>query len=844
MKKQILTFLAVLIATVAQAVPAMPGLFKYVQPDGSVVMLRHHGDEFFHWTTDASGQCMVLGQDGYYRPGSVDPVLREEARQRRARANQLRVAPPRTHTDNIMTHGERHIPVFLVQFPDKQFKISDPEAQFSALLNQEGYSTNGGTGSVQDYFRDNSHGLFKPVFDVYPIVTLAHQMAYYGDSKNNRAPEAVIEAAKAVDSQVDFSQYDVDNDGYVDMCLMYYAGYNEAEGGPEETIWPHQWSVPNSPRFDGKYLKAYFCTSELKGNSGVRMCGIGTTCHEFGHSLGLPDFYDTDYEENGYCGGLYDFSIMNSGSYLNDSRTPPYYNAVERLMLGWMISADIAELPIGECLIKSVQNDLAYRTLTETEGEFFLYEYRDGTGWDTYLPKGLVVYHADQSTVRSVGGLTPRDQWVLWTSYNKINAYGDHPCFYVVPAADPSSLDFRGSTEEMVFPGSRSVRTFTPMDWNRNSNGISLNNIRLEGEGVVVNTRYMDAYSLVGKVMDIEGSPLVGARITVSPYEEASQTASPHLRVVARSQKVLETVTDGNGEFSLDVSELGVREILITASKWGYNTKSQKVSLSSVGSICDFYLIKEGESDVRYIYAYDRSSSEYYCYGNYSCMGSIRIPASELQRYTGYRFTSAELFVNVDNHSEEVAIICDIGSQRVLNYVVPENLVGYSMVDLTPADFTIPEKVDGDMYVGYGVKKADYQYPLVFTPGSGNLYIDYSYNPRKSSWQQMGGYDLYFVLGVTYDPNGGGHEEPKITLADMGYSTIDPGEGPWKDGETLLFTLVAGNGKEPVSVKWFCDGISQLGSSILLRSGSHRISASVVYADGSEEELETLIQVQ
>ena len=451
MKKQILTFLAVLIATVAQAVPAMPGLFKYVQPDGSVVMLRHHGDEFFHWTTDASGQCMVLGLDGYYRPGSVNPVLREAGRQRRAQANQLRFKAARTHADNIMTHGERHIPVFLVQFPDQPFRISDPVAQFTALLNQEGYAENGGTGSVTDYFQANSHGAFRPVFDVYPIVTLAHEMAYYGDSHDNRAPEAVIEAAKALDAQVDFSQYDVDNDGYVDMCLMYYAGYNEAEGGPEETIWPHQWSVPSSPRFDGKYLGAYFCTSELKWNSGVWMCGIGTTCHEFGHSLGLPDFYDTDYEENGYCGGLYDFSIMCSGSYLNDSHTPPYYNAVERLYLGWMISEDIPELPMGECLIKAIQNDIAYRTPTETEGEFFLYEYRDATGWDAYLPKGMVVYHADQSTVRMVGGITPHDHWATWYYYNMINAYGNHPCFYVVPAADQTSLDYRGSWTRWSF---------------------------------------------------------------------------------------------------------------------------------------------------------------------------------------------------------------------------------------------------------------------------------------------------------------------------------------------------------------------------------------------------------
>ena len=301
MKKTFFLLLSVLVAINAWAVPARPGLFQYVQPDGSVVMLRRCGDEFFHWTADASGQCMVLDADGYYRPGSLDPVQREAALVRRARVNAARKhsIAGRTHTDNILTHGERHIPVFLVQFTDLKFSITDPVQQFELLLNQNGYSGNGGTGSVQDFYLANSNDQFKPVFDVYPVVTLSHDMAYYGSNNDAHASDAVVEAAKALNSQVDFSRYDVDRDGYVDMCLMYYAGYNEAEGGPENSIWPHQSYVGNGAYLDGKYLGRYFCTSELKGTSGKRMCGIGTTCHEFGHSLGLPDFTGTSSGSKG-----------------------------------------------------------------------------------------------------------------------------------------------------------------------------------------------------------------------------------------------------------------------------------------------------------------------------------------------------------------------------------------------------------------------------------------------------------------------------------------------------------------------------------------------------------------
>ena len=141
-------------------------------------------------------------------------------------------------------------------------------------------------------------------------------------------------------------------------------------------------------RFDGLGLDAYFCTSELKGSQGTNMCGIGTTCHEFGHSLGLPDFYDTNYEENGSCSALSSFSTMCSGSYNNDGRTPPYFNAEERVYLGWMIDSDIQDLPAGEISFGSVKDDIAYRSYTDVEGEYFLYECRDGSGWDAPLPKG------------------------------------------------------------------------------------------------------------------------------------------------------------------------------------------------------------------------------------------------------------------------------------------------------------------------------------------------------------------------------------------------------------------------------------------------------------------------
>lgn len=854
MKKTLSLLFSALVAVCAWAVPARPGLFRYIQPDGSEVMLQRCGDEYFHWTADASGQCMVLDADGFYRPGSLDPARRAAALERRSRANAARrqAAVARTHTDNILTHGERHIPVFLVEFTDRKFSITDPVKQFDLLLNQTGYSGNGGTGSVQDFYLANSNNQFKPVFDVYPIVTLKHDMAYYGAKDDARAPDAVVEAAKALNSQVDFSQYDVDEDGMVDMCLMYYAGFNEAEGGPEESIWPHQAYVGNGPNLDGKYLGRYFCTSELKGTWGTRMCGIGTTCHEFGHSLGLPDFYDTDYEDNGQCGGLYHFSTMCSGSYLNDSRTPPYFNAEERVCLGWMTEDDILELPAGDQRIPAIYKDVAYKTLTETEGEYFVYEYRDATGWDAYVPKGMVVYHVDKSKVRSVGGISPYDQWYRWIYFNTINAYANHPCFYVIPAAKQNSLNYYGTGEDFVFPGSQSVTSYSPVDWEGNPCGIDISDIHLELDAVGMTVKYRNGRHLSGRITDVDGHGLEGVLITVTPYVESQvSSGTRHMRVAPRTVSTsLEALTDTGGYFNLDMEGWDTHRVVLSASKWGYVTKTQIVSLSSFGTYCTLSLKKEGEADVRRIYGYDPETSQMWVTGHPSCMGAMCIPANEVQRYAGYSLSFAEFTVYAESW-EEVTVVVDIGEERVLNYKVPDGALQpwtEMQVDLSETGFVIPENIQEDFFIGYAVKNAQDSYmedgevyPLKIAAGSGNLYMRYEYDLERSDWFQGPGYDLVFSLEVRY--NAGGAEQPS-GLAAMGYNSIATGEGDWKDGDSFPLRLIQAPDNPPSEVRWLLDGASVAGEAVVLRSGVHTVKAILTYQDGSEEELEVELQVQ
>ena len=865
-RRIILAAAAALIYTAAMAVPAKPGAFNYTQPDGTVIQLELHGDEFFNWHTLAgTSQVMVKGDDGFWHKGSLNTSAMQAARRQRRSINLNRTAGLRTHNNDPMTHGERHIPVFLVNFSDLSFKISDPQAKFNALLNQKGYSYNGGTGSVQDYYVDNSHGAFTPIFDVFGPVTLPNTMAYYGapasESQSDTCPEvAVYEAAMALDGEIDFSRYDYNNDGMVDMILMYYAGYNQAEHGPDDSIWPHQWSVQNSSnrsarnaRPDGKALGAYFCTSELSGSYGTTMCGIGTTCHEFGHSLGLPDFYDTDYEDNGYSGALYSFSTMCSGSYNNNGRTPPYFNSEERIILGWLMDSDVPDLPEGQVSFSSVKDDYAFRTVTDTDGEYFLYECRDGSGWDAYIPSGLLVYHVDKSTVHNVGGISAHDHWYYWNYYNSINAFGSHPCFYVIPASDQSSLYFTGNSSQAVFPGTRRITSYSPIDWDKRETGVSISGISYSNGKVSLTATYSNERTVYGTVTGQNNKPISGVRVTIG---QKSNSVSPS-RIIPRGSGSLEAVTDDQGSFVISLDGFSASSAHITFSKDGYKTIGKDITLGKRSTEASVVLQKNTEGEIKDFYYFDPNSQMYFSgeqsLGN-SQMAAIRIPASQLPQ-NGGTVLSVSFYPYLQASS--YYIIVDAGSTRVFTGKIPgltggENYSKYYLGDITNEDVEFPGGTD--LYVGIAVQNASAQYsgyPFIVGSGSGSTYYS-AFNLNSSNWayKEEDGYSLVLSTEIAgkeaVDEPVDDPVEDGWSLAKMGFNSIaDPGNGQYTAGSSFPLNLSLRDGLNLVYVTWTFDGKDVSGAkSVTLTAGTHDITAKASYSDGSKETLQLILDVK
>lgn len=509
MKKLLLSIVALVAAVTIWAVPAYRGWQTKTQPDGSTIEVRQVGDEFYHYWESMDGQLVLEQEDGTFVVSNEPKPTSAQIKAKR-NASSLKSSKPRKAIGKL-NKAPRGL-LILVQFSNVSFNSGNDNTAFTDMLNKTGYDYNGATGSAVDYFKAQSNNDYKPVFDVVGPVTLSNTRKYYGEQgKINGYQENdmyiadfVIDAVTAAEAAgCDFSQYDADKDGYVDIVYFIYAGKGQAGGGTTETIWPHNWELisalyygqthgtsgyyvnadsqgnitsMNIPRFDGKYINNYACSAELRTDG--NRSGIGTFCHEFGHVLGLPDYYVTDEsasnEDKGYTPGAW--SIMDYGSYNNNEMTPPNYSAYDKLFMGW----DTPEL-----LSKNAQQNVTLTTdysssyqitgttsaaTATTQQRVWYLENRQKTGWDTYLPgHGLLVwevtYNSDDWTNNE-----PNNENIGYTIVTANSLSRPYtPCVYNTTAT---------STSGTTFPGTSNVTSFTP------ATGCAITNIA-ENDGVI-----------------------------------------------------------------------------------------------------------------------------------------------------------------------------------------------------------------------------------------------------------------------------------------------------------------------------------------------------------------------
>ncbi len=498
----ILLAVAAIMALAASAVPAMRKVLTVMQPDGTELLIMKHGDENFNYITTADGKLLARDSDGKYCYASFDSttgalvsshimavnaevrslsasrVARDAASfdmsavQQKRLANKMlpqrRIAPyratapfkaiPQTgmgrYTTNFPTKGKIKALVLLVEYSDVKFNRSyavSPKDYFSKLMMENGFSQYGGTGCAAEYFRDQSQEQFDPQFDVVGPITLDNNRNYYGANDpatggiDKNAAQMVVHACEKADAQINFQDYDNDNDGVVDNVFIFYAGQGEATYGPEDSVWPHSWDLFSAGltlQLDGVWINRYACSNEWKANTPD---GIGTFVHEFSHVLGLPDLYNTSGQQASYTPGPW--NVMDYGPYNNNGCTPPAFSAYERNAMGW-IDLKVLSGPQAVKLGHIAQTNEACIINTDKKNEFFLFENRQQTGWDKFLPShGMLIWHIDF------------DQAVY--DRNVVNNKAEHQYVDLVEAGGSANSFSSSTVSTYTWPGSRSRTSFT-----------------------------------------------------------------------------------------------------------------------------------------------------------------------------------------------------------------------------------------------------------------------------------------------------------------------------------------------------------------------------------------------
>ena len=588
-------FLSLLLLTVSLRVSAIPARnipMTVRQPDGSELRIIVSGDEFYRMVRTEDGCAVTQGEDGYWYYAAYDingakrssgvrvsplngataaagaariipyGTLRAAAAGRRAAVNRLRAehrfrVPPGTKAGAV----SRKAIIILAQFTDLGFKFGRND--FVNMLTQKGYSYGGAQGSAIDFFNDQFEGACDFEFIVSPVITLSKGYAYYGENDSQgldkRPHEAVAEACRLIDAQIDFSQFDGDGDGEVDNVFVFVAGHDEAEGASPAHIWSHQWYLDEAGlrlNLDGTKINSYAISTELTydfdhGTHKEIFTGIGTFCHEYSHALGLWDLYDTDGEDSG---GLYEFgdeksrgavwgytSLMDHGNYNNNGNTPPNYNAMEL----WSLGLGNAEtLEIGQQMLAPLGSQKRYFiSETDAEGEYYFFECRAAEGWDSFVGgSGMLIYHYDASdndagySTSERHNLTARERW--W--YNQANCNPEHPCFDLIEAVpiakDVYSVFWPNGTHTSFNAGT----TPSFVSWSGKEEEIGLNGISREGSFIKFTVtgslsiekveEFQDAAIVLWTMLDqsesgssisIEGGSL-RKEFTVKPYAPGS----------------------------------------------------------------------------------------------------------------------------------------------------------------------------------------------------------------------------------------------------------------------------------------------------------------------------------
>lgn len=304
--------------------------------------------------------------------------------------------------------------VMLCEWADHLSDPAHPREMYDTLLFSQGVVP---TGSTREWFLENSYGDHWIEGDVYGWF-----------QQPTDIDDWFQDFFAAADPFIDYSDYDADNDGYVDALWIFHAGPGQEETHNTADIWSYAvWGL-NYMTDDGVIIDRYACNPEEHADEEIISIRVG--CHEATHVLGMPDLYDyhdkldtttyytpldrNDHPVMDWCVmGYYGYNISSYGT----RSDPSHMSAWIKQGLGYVTPTVLSSSQQDVSAPEVELNPVVYKV--ERPGssgdEYFLIENRNTTStaifdhWDgdfsAYFPwftpgrnqkdSGLIIYHVD-----------------------------------------------------------------------------------------------------------------------------------------------------------------------------------------------------------------------------------------------------------------------------------------------------------------------------------------------------------------------------------------------------------------------------------------------------------------
>lgn len=562
-----------------------------VDNDGDTIVIRKMGDEHYRFTQTPDGYMVVRDAKGVYyyadEQGEISSVkVRDSSRRsveekaflkslnkkkvmrahqkknpdRHPRLSQSAKRPawvPTVDTDkppvlpmpqaSVHVKGTNKFPVIMISASGSKNR-TDSTSMFK-ILNQENYSEGGYTGSVHDYFVDQSFGIFNPTFDLF-YVTVDKSLNSYEKQEATLIKEAISKLSSKYPN-FDGSRYDSDGDGVIDATGFLFAGANENLGGFQYEL---DWNGVSASA-GGRRFNSYFIISDEDAFS--------VFVHEFSHTMGLRDHYcvfsDDCYADfsnsSSPAPGTHFWDVMATGMYANNGLTPPGYSGFERNFMGWMDYKNLSSSSEITTITPLNTTNVAYKVSVRGDNdEWWVLENRQKTKWDAHLPNsGMLIWHIDYDSK-------------AWDD-DAVNDTPDHQGVDVVEAGNVKVNSYQSGFEARYFmddpfPGSQNVTSFGPFtSWAGVSQGIQLYSITEKNgnvcfatqSGVSVNDCSAAVASSSSEKLSSSSSQVESSS---SSYQETSSSSMVMDNIYTVSIQVELPISDNYEPTKVDLSDV------------------------------------------------------------------------------------------------------------------------------------------------------------------------------------------------------------------------------------------------------------------------------------------------